>query len=124
MQNSNSTMFEYINLDYLDSLIGDDLETKSTMLSMLLDEIPEEIQKINDAHKANDISTLKNAAHKLKSTLAFIANDKMTVANKAIEQIAKDNEGLEKLPELIAIMNELQPLVLEDVKLAVQQASK
>ncbi len=121
MQNSNSTVFEYINLDYLNSLIGDDLDTKSTMLSMLLDEIPEEIQKINDAHQANDIHTLKNAAHKLKSTLAFIANDKMTVANKAIEQIAKNNEGLEKLPELIAIMNEMQPLVLKDVEMAVKQ---
>jgi len=121
MQNSNSTLFEYINLDYLNSLIGDDLETKSTMLSMLLDEIPEEIQKINDAHQANDIPTLKNAAHKLKSTLAFIANDQMTTANKAIEQIAKNNEGLEKLPELITVMNELQPFVLKDVKAAIEE---
>ncbi len=121
MQNSNSTLFEYINLDYLNSLIGDDLETKSTMLSMLLDEIPEEIQKINTAHQANDMVALKNAAHKLKSTLAFVANDKMTVANKAIEQIAKNNEGQEKLPELIAIMNEMHPLVLNDVKMAIEE---
>ena len=121
MQNSNSTLFEYINLDYLNSLIGDDLETKSTMLSMLLEEIPEEIQRINAAHQASDITTLKNAAHKLKSTLAFIANDKMTAANSAIEQIAKNNEGLEKLPELIATMNELRPLVLQDVKAAVAE---
>jgi len=122
MKNANSN-FDYINLDYLNSLIGDDLETKSTMLSMLLDEIPDEIQKINDAHKANDITKLKNAAHKLKSTLAFVANDKMTTANKAIEQIAKNNQDLDKLPELIAIMNKLQPLVLKDVQLAVDEIS-
>ena len=123
MKNTNSTSFEYINLDYLNSLIGDDLETKSTMLSMLLDEIPEEIQKINNAHQTMDIPTLKNAAHKLKSTLAFVANDKMTTANKAIEQIAKNNQDLDKLPELIAIMNKLQPLVLKDVQLAVEEIS-
>lgn len=123
MQNSNSTRFEYINLDYLNSLIGDDVETKETMLSMLLDEIPEEIQIINTAIQANDMATLKNAAHKLKSTLAFIANDKMTNANLAIEQIVKEKEGLEKLPELVAIMNELQPFVLQDVKAAVAEMS-
>lgn len=121
MQNSNSTLFEYINLDYLNSLVGDDVETKETMLSMLLDEIPEEIQIINTAIQANDMATLKNAAHKLKSTLAFIANDKMTNANIAIEQIAKEKDGLEKLPELVAIMNELQPFVLQDVKAAVAE---
>ena len=123
MQNSNSTLFEYINLDYLNSLVGDDVETKETMLSMLLDEIPEEIQIINTAIQANDMATLKNAAHKLKSTLAFIANDKMTNANIAIEQIAKEKDGLEKLPELVAIMNELQPFVLQDVKAAVAEMS-
>lgn len=118
MQNF-ETMFKYIKLDYLNSLLGDDLETKETMLTMLLDEIPNEIKIINEAHKANDWITVRNAAHKLKSTLNFIANDKMTAANIEIEQITKNNGDLERLPTLIQILNEMQPFVIKDVKLAI-----
>ncbi len=114
-------MFENINLDYLDSLITDDLETKKTMLSMLLDEIPEEIDKVNLAFKDKDFVTLKNATHKLKSTLAFVGNEKLAEANKAIEQIAKNQEGVEKIPALLEIVNTIVPFVLKDVQKACDQ---
>ncbi len=117
-------MFEIINLDYLNSILEDDAETKETMLTMLLVEIPDEIKKINDAHLSNDITTLKNAAHKLKSTLAFIGNKKLIETNIAIEQIAKSNDGLEQLPHLIKIMNDLEPQVIREVKLAVDAMQK
>lgn len=119
MHNS-ETNYDFINFDYLNALLEDDNETKATMLTILLDELPDEIQKINTAFHENNITAIKNAAHKLKSTLAFVGNEKMATANKAIEQITKNNEGLEKLPELIEVLNTIQASVLKEVKLAVE----
>ncbi len=117
-------MFENINLEYLDSLVSDDSETKKTMLSMLLEEIPDEIDKVNLAFKDNDFVTLKNATHKLKSTLAFVGNDKLAETNKTIEQIAKSQDKIEQLPVLLEQMNAIYPLVLKDVQRACDQMVK
>ncbi len=116
--------YQFINLDYLNALLEEDNETKVTMLSILIDELPSEIKRINDAFSVSNYKEIKNASHKLKSTLAFVGNQKMATANKTIEQIAKEEQGFEKLPDLIKIMNDMQPAILEEVKKAVQDLAK
>lgn len=114
-------MMKHINLNYLDSLVEDDIETKTTMLNILLEETPDEISKIEQSHTAKDWTALKNAAHKLKSTLAFTGNQEMISANLEIEDIAKNASELEKLPSLIQKLVAVQPLVLEEVKLVLKE---
>lgn len=77
--------FQHINLDYLDTMSGGDTDTMQQMLEMLIEEIPTEITKMQDAVVSEDWEEVFQISHKLKTTLAFIGNDKMTTINQKIE---------------------------------------
>jgi HPt (histidine-containing phosphotransfer) domain-containing protein len=100
-----------INLDYLDLMSDGDAEMKKTMLLMLLEELPEEIQKLWQAYKINDWVDLRGISHKLKSTLSFVGNEAMTEANKKIEQYAYQQSNLDSIPKFITVLDNLYPSV-------------
>ncbi len=102
-----------INLEYLELMSDGDADMKKTMLLMLLEELPEEIQKLHDAYSAQDWIELRSVSHKLKSTLSFVGNTEMTEANKKIEQYAYQHTNLDTIPSLIAVLDELYPDVAQ-----------
>jgi HPt (histidine-containing phosphotransfer) domain-containing protein len=104
-------MTSCINLDYLDLMSDGDAEMKKTMLLMLLEELPEEIQKLWQAYKINDWVELRGISHKMKSTLSFVGNEPMTEANKKIEQYAYQQNHLDSIPKLITVLDTLYPSV-------------
>lgn len=109
-------MSSFINLEYLHSLVGDDEETKQTMLSLMLEELPEEIGHIRTAWKARDLKAIHNASHKLKTSLSFVGNEEMTQANLQILKIAKEGLDTSPLPDLIAVLERTLPKVLAEIK--------
>jgi len=112
-----STTYQFINLSYLDLMSDGDEEMKATMIEMLLEEVPEEMSKMQDLYEAKDWKELREVSHKMKSTLSFIGNDAMTTANQQVEEIAKDGEGTDALPALLATLLEIYPKALEELKM-------
>jgi HPt (histidine-containing phosphotransfer) domain-containing protein len=108
-------VFKFIDLTYLDSLIGDDAETKQVILSTLLEEVPEEIQKLKDALASSDWNELHEVSHKLKSTLAYIGNDAIFNVNQDIMMAARNMENLEQIPawldSVATLWDDIQPEV-------------
>ena len=90
-----NTNFQFIDLSYLDLMADGDDDMKQTMIEMLLDEVPTEMEKMTDLHQSEDWKELREVSHKMKSTLSFIGNSAMTEANKTVENIAKSQEGLD-----------------------------
>lgn len=111
-----STNFQFINLDYLDLMSDGDEDMKQTMIEMLLEEIPEEMEKMQSLNEEGDWKELREVSHKLKSTLSFVGNKEMTAANQRIEDIAKVGEGTAELPALLATLVDIYPKVLEELK--------
>jgi HPt (histidine-containing phosphotransfer) domain-containing protein len=111
--NNTTTM---INLDYMDMMSDGDADMKKVMLEMLLEEIPQELQKMHEAHTSADWSGLASVSHKMKSTLAFVGNDAMTSANKELESIGKTQNGTDRVSELIAVLEENATPVLHELK--------
>ena len=109
--------FQFIDLSYLDLMADGDDEMKQTMIEMLLEEIPEEMEKMKTLQEAGNWKELREVSHKMKSTLSFIGNSIMTEANKRIEDIAKSEERLEELPNLLGILLEIYPSTLEELRL-------
>ena len=108
--------YVYINLDYLNLMIDGDNDMKKVMLEMLFDELPTEIEKMN-MHAANhNWQELKAVSHKMKSTLAFVGNDVLTVSNQEIEQIAKSESRTERVPALLEKIGVLAPKVLAELR--------
>jgi HPt (histidine-containing phosphotransfer) domain-containing protein len=110
--------FTKINLDYLDLMTDGDDEMRGTMLEMLLDEIPSEMEKMKAAWQKNDLADLKEISHKMKSTLAFIGSDPLTEANRSIEQVARGNGKTEDFAALFGEIDKHLPDVLEELTVA------
>ena len=112
----NVNTYAHINLDYLNLMSDGDLDMKKVMLEMLLDELPSEIEKMRPLLEAKDWNNLKEVSHKMKSTLAFVGNEEMTIANKVVEQISKNLENFDELPELITILENMTEKVMPELK--------
>ena len=112
----NVKTFKFINLDYMDMMSDGDADMKKTMLEMLFEEVPEEMNKMKECHESKKWEELGDISHKMKSTLAFVGNTAMTDANSAIEKNLKHEElNTELVNENMKILMELYPLALEAV---------
>ncbi len=106
----------HINLDYMDMMSDGDDSMKKVMLEMLLEELPMELEKMNALTTEKNWVELGAVSHKMKSTLSFVGNEAMTNANKDIEQICKDQNSLETIPGFIAVITEMAPKALDELR--------
>lgn len=115
------TVMNLINLDYLKLMTDGDRDMEQTMLEMLLDELPSEVEKIKTCFAETNWQDLSKVSHKLKSTLAFIGNDNLTAANKTIELLTK-NDRIPNETEIVEIENQINladqivPGVIQELK--------
>lgn len=116
-------MYTYINLDYIDLMTDGDNDMKATMLEMLLDEMPSELDKMRDRLEAQDWEELFKTAHKMKSTLSFIGNDDMTRANQQIEHKAKHEENLGDLEGHLGLLESTYRKAVVEIQTAIQAAN-
>jgi HPt (histidine-containing phosphotransfer) domain-containing protein len=110
--------FRHINLEYLENMTEGDSETMITMLEMLIFEIPDEIGKMYDCVKAKDWKELFMISHKMKTTLGFVGNEKMTLLNKQLEHNARNEENIENIPSMVDKFYQLSLPVIEELKQA------
>jgi len=115
MVTTNENTYNYINLDYMNMMSEGDDSMKKIMLEMLLEELPVEIEKMQELLNAADWQELGSVSHKMKSTLAFVGNDAMTMANKDIELIAKNESDTDRLEGMINTLVELCPKTLAEL---------
>ena len=110
--------YQFLNLDYLNMMADGDDDMKATMIEMLVDEIPEEMEKMKQLYDDGDWNELREVSHKMKSTLGFVGNHAMTTANKEIEDIAKTGGTVDgdKVSELLAILFNIYPGAVEELK--------
>ncbi len=108
--------YAHINLAYLELMADNDPEMKAVMLDMLLDELPEELEKMKNHFASGSWEDLGSVSHKMKSTLAFVGNEEMTAANKDIETMAKDGAEAGKLERLLNVLVEMCPKVMAELK--------
>lgn len=112
----NDQSYSFINLDYMDMMSDGDDSMKVVMLEMLLDELPQELQKMSDLCAAADWTELGSVSHKMKSTLAFVGNNEMTSANTEVETICKSGERVAQVPALVTTLTDIAPQALKELK--------
>ena len=94
----NGTTYTHINLNYLDEMSYGDAELKKTMLDMLFEEVPVELEKMRRLTDEQQWEELSSVSHKMKSTVAFVGNDALTEANRQIELSAKSGSDTDSIP--------------------------
>ena len=111
----NVNCYKYINLEYMEMMSDGDDSMKKIMIEMLLEELPQEIQKLESTCQSANWPETSAVSHKLKSTLAFVGNDEMTNANKSIETFAKNNKQLSEIPVLINTLKTIYPNTISEL---------
>jgi HPt (histidine-containing phosphotransfer) domain-containing protein len=114
----NTLAFNFINLDYLETMTEGDTDMLRTMLDMIVGELQNEIPKMSAHFEAQDWEGLRQVSHKFKSTLGFVGNELMTEVNREIEEIARTSGQFDKVPALLQILAELQPDVVQELQTA------
>jgi HPt (histidine-containing phosphotransfer) domain-containing protein len=64
------------NLDYLNELSNGNPKFVKDMIALFLTEIPQELRVIEEAISKEEYETVRQAAHKLKSTIPFVGLEK------------------------------------------------
>ena len=109
------TTYNYIQLDYLETMTDGDAEMMQTMLEMLITEIPDEMSKIKESLAIKDWQEMFQISHKLKTTLSFVGNQDMINTNKTLEHCTRHETSLDEVPGLVSHMDELATKVVEEL---------
>lgn len=109
-------VFEYINLDYLDMMADGDDDMKKVMLGMLFEEMPLELEKMQQACTDENWAELSSICHKMKSTLSFIGNETMTNSNMTLELKSKEVTETNTFQALIDSIVETWPKVKTELE--------
>ena len=113
--------YTHINLSYLNLMSDEDPGIRKTMLEMLIAEIPFEINRMIHLANTSSWDELREASHKMKSTLAFAGNEYMIHYNKLIEGSAKSKNNLQSIPEQLDQLLEISNDVIAELN---QELSK
>jgi HPt (histidine-containing phosphotransfer) domain-containing protein len=110
--------FKHLDLTYLESLIGDDTETMAVIFSTLLEEVPEELEKMEILIANKDWHTFHEVSHKFKSTLAYVGNDIIFDSNQDMMMNARNMSNLDKIPALFEIVKRKWQEIRPEVEMA------
>lgn len=91
------------------------------ILSKLVAKLPEAVQELRDAAAKADWETVRATAHRNKSSAAYSGSDALKEKFKALEQMARERDQLEHMPERLdeldafvqAVIAELQQHIAE-----------
>lgn len=84
-------------LDYLDELAGGDPELKAMMLETVVDGLPTEVSTLEHAYHQRQWSEVRAAAHKLKSTCAYVGLASSVELARSIENSAYEQKNLDAM---------------------------
>ncbi|MBG6185727.1 response regulator [Flavobacterium sp. CAN_S2] len=111
------TTEKLINFKYLkDFAEGDDSFIKN-MISIFLENTPETMAIILKSNKNDDIKTLKEEIHKLKSSISLLGITKASDSIAIIENEIETNPLSEKRKEEVVYLNEICQLAIKELEL-------
>lgn len=91
-----------VDLSNLYAIAGGDDMFVMALLSKMCKALPEAFNNMDNFCAAKDWSALKSAAHKAKSTFAYLSLDDMKNRLKDIEHAAMEQRDLDLLPGMVA----------------------
>ena len=96
------------NLNYLKELSNGNAEFVNEMIRLFLAEIPGEIQNLEKGIEEKDYDSIKQSAHKMKSTIPFVGLN-FIIGNEVfeIEDLANKKLDLEKIEFLFSGVKEM-----------------
>ncbi|MBK1439440.1 Hpt domain-containing protein [Parapedobacter sp. ISTM3] len=110
----NNMNFEQANMDYLEDLSGGNTQLIKEILELFIKQTPPDIELLSSYIQQNDWEKVYRQAHHIKPTLAYVGANGMRQELQEIENLAKNRQGLDLIPEKFnALLPRLETLYQE-----------
>lgn len=107
---------KYIDLDYLKQISNGSNEFIYQMITVFMEEIPNEIKNMEKHLKNNDWQALKATAHKMKPSFSFMGVKELEDSIQAIESNCTEGKSLDRLPGLIERVRNITEDVIRELE--------
>lgn len=97
--------FKHVNLDYLNEMSEGSDDLIRDLINMFIKQVPVFSEQLDSYYKSGDYLSLGKLAHKIKSSVAMMGINELTVDMKTLERIAKEGKEKEKYPVFISKFN-------------------
>jgi HPt (histidine-containing phosphotransfer) domain-containing protein len=94
--------YKFINVEYIESVSGGDIETIRELVSMFSDQVIEFSQEMKKLLEKGDYHNLGLLAHKAKSSVAIMGMEELAMMLKKFELEAKENRETENYATYVA----------------------
>lgn len=114
-------MSQYTNLDYLKEISGGDSFIVRKTVEKFLESTPPILDNLDRHLQAGDYSELGKAAHKLKSSVAYMGIDALRETILTLEHNAKNQTQLDQVPGLVAEVHQVLDVAYGELRQAIAQ---
>jgi HPt (histidine-containing phosphotransfer) domain-containing protein len=104
--NSRIEMTKHVDLTELNNVADGDQEFMKETMSLLMQEIPENLEHINKYVAQNDMNSLKALIHKMKSSFMLIGMKEIWPVIGLMEKAQSADAFMKQVPEFVRICNE------------------
>ena len=113
-----SIEFRHINLAYLEHVTEGDRAMQRDLLNVLVRELQTDIPALRAHLDAGRWRELADLSHRLRSSLAFAGNERVTWVDTQIEHLAETEGNRGELPGLLAELEAAVPSLVAELQVA------
>jgi HPt (histidine-containing phosphotransfer) domain-containing protein len=118
MVNNYNKTAKVCNLDYLNDLAKGNPEFVKEMIDIFIEDNCEELQSLEKNIQQKNYPLIKEVAHKMRSTIAFVGLDRIIENNLSeIEELALTGSGVQKIEISFLKVKEICQKAAEELKL-------
>jgi len=106
--NTYNNTYQYINLQYMKDVSGGNIEYEKTVTAQFIEAIPEDLAALKKAWEQNDMTTLRQLAHNMKTTVSVMGLNEILQPHLDTIEYEKLTEKifLQQLESITSILNE------------------
>lgn len=93
--------YKYINVEYMNSILGDDVETNKEIIDLFKEQEREIYEEMLQLYQNADYHALGLLAHKAKGAVSILGMEDLSVMLKTFELTAVKSEGVDNYPAYI-----------------------
>ena len=120
---SNNSEYQYIDLEYINEIAGEEDEFVIEIINNYLDSNPSYILELENAVNAKDYTAIMFFAHKAKGSFKFIGATQLSNLAEQIEIICDGKGSFDAINEYFQQVKAVAPKAIEELKTALAKFS-
>ncbi len=111
---STRNFYQYINLEYMKEVSGGNIEYEKTVTQQFIEAIPEDLAAMEKAWQQNDIITLRQLAHDMKTTISVMGLNE--VLQPHLDSIELENLTQQRFQQQLAWIKSILNTAIDEAK--------